>query len=459
MEKYYYWIRDNWLNLLIFFYLFFIVYLTVLPFRFTLDPAVLHRNWQKIQWIPFYKIPVTNQLTDAVGNVIFFIPLGILLVLKRVLKYYRPLYRSEWLRLALTGFLTSLFVEVLQYFTENRSPATHDVAMNTLGTILGAAFMLAIYLKFRQQIKAILFELFVEKNEMIIAAFFFIFIFISQSTPFTFSLFFYSLKIQLHRLFTFRYSPDYLLDNLLYNLITYGAFTYFLLSGLNRYFRARLNKAAIFRIIAFLVILPLLIEFYQILLPARHHSFIDVIFAYIGMVFGYAQFRFQNKSNISVPQNSNHISDIFRKREAHFFIVLGILYLVFLTSRFFVFEETGHLVFRFKSVFAENIREVSYLARPYRVQILIAFLKEVFAFLPAGFILSLLLDYSPVKRPIKRLIWIGLIILPLLILWYVTLFVIKVKLLWLNIPATGLGIWTGYICWHIYNFMQSRQPK
>ena len=116
-------------------YAFFVVYGTLLPFQFISERALLHDRWNYINWNPF--VLVTGEATpiaDVVSNIAFFIPLGFIGV-------HGQRRRSLWTavgRCVLAGFVLSVAVEVLQYFTPSRNPSTSDVLTNTIGAFLGA---------------------------------------------------------------------------------------------------------------------------------------------------------------------------------------------------------------------------------------------------------------------------------------------------------------------------------
>jgi VanZ family protein len=117
-------------------YVFFVVYATALPFDFSFDPDVLALKVNWINWDPTH-LKITGEptpISDLVANVLFFVPLGFLGVfLQRGRSGVRQVFVAT-----LTGFVLSLGVETLQFFTPTRNPATSDLICNTAGALLGA---------------------------------------------------------------------------------------------------------------------------------------------------------------------------------------------------------------------------------------------------------------------------------------------------------------------------------
>ncbi|MCK4894066.1 MAG: VanZ family protein, partial [Calditrichia bacterium] len=153
MEKYYRLLREHWLNLLIISYIFFVVYSTIVPFNFITGFEIFSQRLSRIDWVPLKRNQGFIARSDVVANVLFFMPLGILLSLRKILKYYRNFSLMDWFQIFITGFSVSLIVEFLQLFTFDRHTSVTDLLTNTLGNLLGAFLMLAIYLKFHAEIK------------------------------------------------------------------------------------------------------------------------------------------------------------------------------------------------------------------------------------------------------------------------------------------------------------------
>lgn len=84
-------------------------------------------EFDRIFLVPFSSSEV---MMPYVLNIIMTIPLGFLLPL--IWKQFRTLKK-----VALSGFLLSLCIELSQLFTQSRNTTTDDLIMNTLGAIIG----------------------------------------------------------------------------------------------------------------------------------------------------------------------------------------------------------------------------------------------------------------------------------------------------------------------------------
>ncbi len=85
-------------------------------------------GFDRIYLVPFSSSP--ESMMPYVLNIIMTIPLGFLLPL--IWKQFRTIRK-----VALSGFLLSLSIELSQLFTESRTTTTDDLIMNTLGAIIG----------------------------------------------------------------------------------------------------------------------------------------------------------------------------------------------------------------------------------------------------------------------------------------------------------------------------------
>ncbi|WP_370671411.1 VanZ family protein [Clostridium botulinum] len=84
-------------------------------------------EFDRIYLVPFSSSEV---IMPYVFNIIMTIPLGFLLPL--IWKQFRTIKK-----VALSGFLLSLCIELSQLFTQSRTTTTDDLIMNTLGAIIG----------------------------------------------------------------------------------------------------------------------------------------------------------------------------------------------------------------------------------------------------------------------------------------------------------------------------------
>lgn len=443
MEKYYYWFRKEWLNVLIVSYILFIIYTTVVPFNFVFNWPLLSHRLSRIDWIPFVGRNRVIDRSDMVANIIFFVPLGILLGLKKILSYYRCYTRKEWLSILGVGGGISATVEFLQLFTMDRHTSLTDIITNSCGTLVGAALILFIYLKFHQRIKMILMELFFGKPEMSLAAVLSIFIFLSYSVPFTYEISISSVSESVRQFQSSSFRSSLFLLSGLSSMLMYGTMFYFLLSSLHRYFRDAISARQKFYVSLAVFAFPVLLEFYQFILPIRGHSYYDILAAWVGLLSGMAFFIIQKygllTTNLQLSYNTN---SEYLKKYASYFNYLLLIYLVYGIA---YFQSLTWLVELQLPVSSNEIYHVRY----WRLQLFMHFNKEVFTFLPTGFILTFI--YSEWKSKIWKIL--AYIILLILIIYYLfQLFRVNQYLL-LNVFALSLGVWLGHFFWKIFKFL------
>jgi VanZ family protein len=447
MDKYYQFLQRYWLNILLWLYIFFIIFSTVVPFNFIWSTSFIPARLAKIQWIPFKDGIMGLNRSDIVANIIFFAPLGVLLALKVILREYRNLKSIEWIRIILTGALISTGVEVLQIFTFDRTTSTTDVITNTIGTFLGGVLILFLYLKFHREIKFFLIKVFAGKPEMIIAGLFLIFITLSTLAPFTFRIAWYSVKEQILLVKQNPFMVRNPVGELLTHMLLFGTFIYFLLSGIERYFRERIRRLEIISIVCSLFILPVLLETMQLLVPARNHSLADILINQLAILLILLYYLIQLKIH---PIKFNR--EYFIHRHIRFFYFLAFIYFLFIVQRV-AFSEISVSSWTILKSMVPQITINSKALRNYnRLNLLILLAKELFAFLPAGFILSLIW-LKKFKKSMRRSLLIFFIIFIPMVYYYIGSALERLQLNILDFAAAVSGITLGYICWHIYQFM------
>ncbi|UCF65715.1 MAG: VanZ family protein [bacterium] len=390
--------------------------------------------------------------SDVIANILFFMPLGILLALRKILRYYRNFTFADWTQIFLTGFTVSFVVEFLQLLTFDRHTSVTDLLTNTLGNILGALLMLIIYLRFHARIKSLLFYLFAGKPEMSIAAMFLIFICISYSIPFTFQPSLISVKTTFRILIENQIQWKNFWYALPVQLIVFGTFSFLLFLGVYRYFGQIFNSSKKYVLIVALSFIPIFLELFQLFIPIRNHALSDILAAEVGILTGLSFFLFQKyvrfgeKTGIEIPHK------IYNRAHIEFFQFMAIIYLLSLYSYFTFFEPLYASADNFHDLFIAGGKKNFQILKYKRLNLLIHFTKEVFTFLPAGFILSLLM------QGIKGGWKIGIFVLILLVTLFLALTILKpfplsYPFLVLSFTATALGFWFGYISWEVYKYL------
>jgi glycopeptide antibiotics resistance protein len=105
-----------------------LIVVVVVPWG-TFEP---HAHWERMAWIPFISPPV--ELEDVVGNLLFYLPYGILVGQQTA--------ESRGAIVLATGCATvlSLATEFTQIFSDSRFPSMTDVACNVIGAGIGASW-------------------------------------------------------------------------------------------------------------------------------------------------------------------------------------------------------------------------------------------------------------------------------------------------------------------------------
>ncbi len=442
--------------MLIWSFVFFAIYVTMVPFSFVFNPHFIIRRFGQIEWIPFMAKGRFAPRSDIVANIIFFMPFGILLALRKILTEYRNLRAGEWIRILLQGASLSAFVEFLQIFTYDRESSVTDILTNTTGTLLGAFLMLAIYLRFHEEIKSILFTLFARKPEMIMAGLFILVIYLAQSAPFTYSIQPDSIAHQVAAFLRHPLRVENLFNDLLSGIILYGSFTFFLFAGLERYFSSSLKKMHYFLVLLLSLFLPLFIEIYQLLVPVRNHSLGDVFIAQLSVLFGAALYWNLRRDNRKTSHQAAILNGRHFSLHIRFFKIMGYIYLLFVMYRIlFPVDFVPNIAF-FKEVLQTDNVSTYYLIRYHRLDLVISIVREVFAFLPAGFILSLMWFLKKNRQIASGSIWAAAILIPSVFFFSGVLFA-RQDANWFEIPSAAVGIWLGFACWQLYIFMLGKR--
>lgn len=92
-----------------------------------------HTHWGVIRWS---LIPSSRSIDDAILNLLFYIPLGML----------GRTFRRAGVIIAI-GIACSLTTELIQVFSHTRTPALLDIVVNTGGTIVGVALQSRIHVR------------------------------------------------------------------------------------------------------------------------------------------------------------------------------------------------------------------------------------------------------------------------------------------------------------------------
>lgn len=125
-------------RVLLVFWCCFIIYGSLIPFRFIADPDFIRSNLAKIQLFPFQTGGKNFSLPDVASNVLLFIPFGLLLAVGG----FRVIGRRWSHRICAIGALALGFataLETAQLFVAGRQSSGIDVESEVLGALVGSS--------------------------------------------------------------------------------------------------------------------------------------------------------------------------------------------------------------------------------------------------------------------------------------------------------------------------------
>jgi len=120
-------------------YVCYIIYGTLLPFNFTFSFEVLQSNLGRIEWLEQYGRPyLLTRNIDAIANIFFFIPLGLIIYNARFALGHQRKYLFNIFVATITGLILSLIIEFMQLLMTERKTSFIDIFMNTIGCFSGS---------------------------------------------------------------------------------------------------------------------------------------------------------------------------------------------------------------------------------------------------------------------------------------------------------------------------------
>ncbi len=289
MGKKYRWLQTNWDRFLVSVYTFFILYTTLVPFRFAKDPQYILKKLSRIEWRLYLFHQGFYSGSDILVNVMLFIPLGFFLAVSRQLRSLRPLRSPDFIRIFFQGLVVSTAVESLQIFTYNRHPSVSDVFNNTVGTCLGAIGFYLLAPTLLPRIRRMLRQWFESRPDNIMAVSLLGMLILIQLAPFDFGLNTHVLYRQIRRFMADPWQLNLLFPSeFLVLFLMYAQVGYFFIRGWSSGSgRGTGTKKAWL----FLILLPVFLEMVQFSVPDRRHSLLDVWAAWSAQLFVAYQMR------------------------------------------------------------------------------------------------------------------------------------------------------------------------
>ena len=173
-----------------FFYVLFVVYNTLLPFKFDRGWQDMGAQIHQIRWHPSFSNPGSVSLTDIAGNIILFVPFGFLL--------YQLLYHTGRIPPILWSVVASaalsFSIEFAQLFISVRTTSPHDFVNNTIGGLIGALSAAVYFSKISSITRKIFYELLERKPFLLIVVISGLLQFVAAMMPFTVTITISSLK-------------------------------------------------------------------------------------------------------------------------------------------------------------------------------------------------------------------------------------------------------------------------
>jgi hypothetical protein len=106
-----------------------VIHGSLYPWSFAWPQAGFQLAWKGL-WSP---ATLWSGLGDVVGNIVLFVPLGVVMFLD----FEAMAVRRSWQLVLVIGTLLALALQVLQIFVPARDPELSDVVWNSLGLVLG----------------------------------------------------------------------------------------------------------------------------------------------------------------------------------------------------------------------------------------------------------------------------------------------------------------------------------
>lgn len=406
-----------------------------MPFNFSFSYDFIQNNLGNIEWIENYGRPyLSTKNIDAIANIFFFIPLGIIIYNVRSALGHKRGYIFDIALATLSGLFLSLIIELSQLFIEERRTSVIDILMNTLGcfsgAILGYIFNQILSRSSRQKISGFIRNVPVT---ILIIPFLLISFFISEK----FSVhFFKSKKIE-----NISFNWDYMFRPLWIWLMLYVYIPIGVL--ITRTIRNRLSqyKSHMIYIISFMTAVTIIciVEYIKFFSHTTSEPVVNIIFGIVGIIIGiaFSTVLITDRKMITGSENRQ---------------VLMILTGIFIFFTFIIFYKSAYpfelnytwsylfdkLLFSFFSVY-------SFIPFNGFDKLFLYSIQNILLFLPVGILLCEMESYINQKKKISRLIIF--VILLILIPFIIKILNQNLIPFLYEIPTNLLGLFMGYFIW------------
>ncbi len=432
-ERMYHLLIQRWYLALCAGYVLFVYYVTLVPFRFSRDPAYIIRKFHKFELIPYFLKAHHYSGADVVVNIILFIPAGIL--------FYYALGRlttasvvKRGVLAVLGGVVLSTSVELLQVLTYDRSPTVSDIINNGLGTLVGVVLAYGgsrlqwVSARYWRRDLAAIPEILIATGLLGLTAFVYL-------APFDFKI---NVRAVVRTTLRFFRDPlqlqGFWLSELLVLFVLYLVLYYFLttIQELRKRPSERLWRVLLF-------FFPIALEALQVGVPFLRLSVLDVLVAWSALAV--VRHYFQNHS-VSLEFNQRfHQHNRFLKQ-------VSLVYGAFLVVHLFVLPA---LAFNVRSVPANwsfFVDPLAWILRKDRIQSVVWLMQWSIIFVPFGFFIQGYFPKWAGKLPLLTLVVVGASI-PIL------LGVPAFQVHWTQAISALIGSSLGREMWFFYQFLFS----
>ena len=414
----------------------YIVYGTLLPFNFYFSFELIKSNLGNIEWIEEYgQSFFSTKNIDAIVNILFFVPLGIIIYNIRYALGHKRKYIFDIVLATLSGLFLSLIIELIQLLIEERKTSLIDILMNTLGCFSGAmlSFIFSQILTppTQQKIGSFFRNL---PNIVLLIPFLLISFLLSENISLKF--------LNSEKIKTFNFNWEYIIRPLWIWLILYVYIPIGIL--VVRMIRNRLKNfpLIVIHLLSFFIALTIIgtIEFIKHDGNISSIALVNIIFGVFGILIGIAFSEILRLDRLKMNNTDRRRTTIII---TGIFIFLGsiILYkfaypFTFNLSKSYILDK---VLFSFLSMY-------SFIPFSGFLKLFIYSLQNILLFVPVGIIISELELYLDTKKKIFILVTSSVLLI-------LTSFAIQ--LLNLNqtpfvyeVATNVLGIFTGYFAWY-----------
>ncbi len=429
-------IRNKWRSAFLA-YTLYIIYGTTLPFRFTLSGDIIINQLHKLVSLRYYaSLPSSTIQLDGISNILFFIPFGLFFYNSEFFRRKGYSGRKSIQRIIVSGALLSMFVEMLQVFTVNRSPSILDILTNTAGTYLGAS--LGFFLMQRglgrwlnRQVNRLY-----ANPDLFLISMYGIYLLMASLAPFNINLSPFRIYHQLSSVTPLEFSFEGHPTKIFGILYIFAPAGYIISRTIRRFFQwPYMTHTGIALMIGFVTCF--FVEILQLFVNYRHFSWSDIYLGWIGILYGLFSYQLLHRNLFGKNIRGTWTGHDYGAGLFYFFTLN---YIVFLFYKFLYPFQFDLPQFPSKlDFFLLNL--YSYIPSKNLFDLLAIFVKNVIMFIPAGII------FSEDKLRYPRRWRSALIFMFIFIAKSMQLFNAQQTPLLYDFFGMAVGIGMGYIFW------------